>query len=88
MSAMKATQNTRKGIWLMAGSAAIFALQDGVSRHLGSNYSVYMVVMIRFWVFAAFVMLLAWRRYKQPFFPWSAVKWAKFRDETIAARAR
>lgn len=61
MSPMKTTQNTRKGIWLMAGSAAIFALQDGVSRHLGSNYSVYMVVMIRFWVFAAFVMLLAAR---------------------------
>ena len=56
------SQNTRAGIWLMCGSAAVFALQDGVSRHLGANYSIYMVVMIRFWFFAAFVLVLAARQ--------------------------
>lgn len=61
MTPMKTEQNTRLGIWLMAGSAAIFALQDGLSRHLGSLYPVDMVVMIRFWAFAAFVLVIAAR---------------------------
>lgn len=59
--AMQSTQNTRLGIWLMIASALVFAVQDGVSRHLGANYSVYMFVMVRFWFFAAFVMVLAAR---------------------------
>ncbi|MGB8814138.1 MAG: DMT family transporter [Paracoccaceae bacterium] len=58
---MKA-QNTRLGIWLMILTSFIFALQDGISRHLGGEYSVFMVVMIRFWFFAAFVMALAARQ--------------------------
>jgi len=56
-----AEQNTRLGIWLMVATTLIFALQDGISRHLGSTYNIYMVVMIRFWFFAAFVMALAAR---------------------------
>jgi drug/metabolite transporter (DMT)-like permease len=40
-------------------TSAIFAAQDGVSRHLGSHYNVMTVVMIRFWFFAAFVVALA-----------------------------
>jgi drug/metabolite transporter (DMT)-like permease len=52
-------QNTRLGIWLMIATSVVFAAQDGISRHLASNYSVMMVVMIRFWVFALFVMLVA-----------------------------
>ena len=31
----------------------VFAVQDGMSRHLGAAYSVMTVVMIRFWFFAA-----------------------------------
>lgn len=58
---MKTEQNTRLGIWLMIATSLIFALQDGISRHLGATYNVYMVVMIRFWVFAAFVSLIAMR---------------------------
>ena len=54
-------QNTRLGVWLMVATTIVFAVQDGISTHLASNYSVFMVVMIRFWVFAAFVMLLAAR---------------------------
>ncbi|MDP4033133.1 MAG: DMT family transporter [Pseudorhodobacter sp.] len=55
-------QNLRLGIALMIATSAIFALQDGLSRHLAGTYNVYMVVMIRFWFFAAFVIALASRQ--------------------------
>jgi len=55
-------QNLRLGIALMVATSAIFALQDGLSRHLAASYNVYMVVMIRFWFFAVFVMVLASRQ--------------------------
>ncbi len=58
---MKTTQNQRLGIYLMIATTIVFALQDGVSRHLGANNNVYMVVMIRFWFFALFVMAIAAR---------------------------
>ena len=40
----------------------VFALQDGISRHLAGEYNVLMVVMIRYWFFAGFVMLVAARK--------------------------
>ena len=52
-------QNTKAGIWLMIATSIVFAAQDGISRHLGTNYSVMMVVMVRFWVFALFVIAVA-----------------------------
>lgn len=55
-------QNTRLGIWLMVATTFVFALQDGISRHLATEYNVFMVVTIRFWVFAAFVIALAARK--------------------------
>lgn len=54
-------QNTRLGIWLMIATTLIFAAQDGISRHLAGAYNVQMVVMIRFWFFAVFVIALAAR---------------------------
>jgi drug/metabolite transporter (DMT)-like permease len=54
-------QNTKLGIWLMIFTATIFAAQDGISRYLAETYNVWMVVMIRFWVFAAVVLALAAR---------------------------
>lgn len=54
-------QNTRLGVWLMVATTLVFALQDGISSHLGANYNAFMVVMIRFWFFAAFVTVLASR---------------------------
>lgn len=54
-------QNLRLGILLMSLTSLIFALQDGMSRHLAANYNVYMIVMIRFWFFAGFVVLMAAR---------------------------
>ena len=59
---MQKPQNTKLGIILMSLTSFVFSLQDGISRHLAGEYNVYMVVMIRFWFFAAFVMALAARQ--------------------------
>ena len=59
---MSAGNDTRLGILLMVGTTLVFALQDGLSRHLASEYNVLMVVMIRYWFFAAFVIALAARK--------------------------
>jgi len=53
--------NTRAGISLMIAATFVFAMQDGISRHLAGEYNVLMVVMIRYWFFAAFVMAVASR---------------------------
>jgi len=55
-------QNTRLGILLMVVTTFVFAVQDGISRHLAGEYNVLMVVMIRYWFFAAFVMSVAARK--------------------------
>jgi drug/metabolite transporter (DMT)-like permease len=53
--------NTRRGVAFMAITAFIFAMQDGISRHLAGEYNVMMVVMIRYWFFAAFVIVVGGR---------------------------
>ncbi|MFW8633630.1 DMT family transporter [Cribrihabitans pelagius] len=55
------TNNVPAGILLMIAATVVFALQDGISRHLAGTYNTYMVVMVRYWFFAAFVVLLAAR---------------------------
>ncbi|ETX30457.1 DMT family transporter [Roseivivax isoporae] len=54
--------DTRLGIWLMVATTFVFAAQDGLSRHLAETYNVWMVVMIRYWFFAAFVIAIARRQ--------------------------
>ena len=56
---MSAGHNTRLGIVLMVGTTFVFAVQDGLSLHLSSAYNVYMVVMVRYWFFAAFVITIS-----------------------------
>jgi drug/metabolite transporter (DMT)-like permease len=56
------TSNPRKGILLMIAAVFAFAAQDGFSRHLAETYNTLMVIMVRYWFFAAFVLLLALRR--------------------------
>jgi drug/metabolite transporter (DMT)-like permease len=56
---MNAGHNTRLGIVLMVVTTFVFAVQDGLSLHLSSTYNVYMVVMVRYWFFAAFVMMIS-----------------------------
>ncbi|WP_377192585.1 DMT family transporter [Ruegeria meonggei] len=58
---MTQQNNSRAGILLMIAATVVFALQDGISRHLAGTYNTYMVVMIRYWFFAAFVIALAAR---------------------------
>ncbi|AXT28126.1 DMT family transporter [Ruegeria sp. AD91A] len=58
---MTQKNNVGAGIGLMVGATIVFALQDGISRHLAGTYNTYMVVMIRYWFFAAFVIALAAR---------------------------
>ena len=50
------------GIVLMVLTVLTFSTQDGFSRLLAGNYNTLMVVMVRYWVFGAFVMVLALRR--------------------------
>ncbi|MDK8872259.1 DMT family transporter [Paracoccus sp. SSJ] len=60
---LAAPRNDRQGtaILLICASALIFAAQDGISRYLGAAYSPIFVIMLRFWFFAAFVILLCAR---------------------------
>jgi len=55
-------QNNTLGIWLMIATAFVFAMQDGLSRHLAGEYNTLMIVMIRYWFFASFVIVVAWRK--------------------------
>ncbi len=58
---MTQPNNFPLGIGLMVATTIVFAVQDGLSRHLASEYNVLMVVMIRYWFFAAFVIAIARR---------------------------
>ena len=59
---MSAPQNNTLGIWLMIATAFVFAMQDGLSRHLAGEYNVFMIIMIRYWFFASFVIVVAARK--------------------------
>lgn len=63
---MTASKNPVLGIWLMIAAVATFAAQDGFAKHLAGAYSTLSIIMIRYWVFAAFVILLALRRPEGP----------------------
>jgi drug/metabolite transporter (DMT)-like permease len=55
-------QNTKRGIWMMMTAVIIFSAQDGITRHLTVLYPVQMIVMLRFWFFALFVIWLSSRQ--------------------------
>jgi len=46
----------------MIATSFVFAVQDGISRHLAAEYNTIMIVMIRYWFFAAFVIAIATRQ--------------------------
>ena len=58
---MSQGNNIPLGIMLMIATTIVFAVQDGLSRHLAGEYNVLMIVMIRYWFFAAFVIAIAKR---------------------------
>lgn len=68
---MTSSRNPTLGIWLMLAAVATFAAQDAFAKHLAGTYSTQMVIMIRYWVFAGFVVLLALR---QPGGPRAAIR--------------
>lgn len=51
--------NARLGIAFMVATTLVFAVQDGISRHLAGEYNVLMIVTIRYWFFGAFVIAIA-----------------------------
>mgnify|MGYP002525060973 CR=1 FL=1 len=51
--------NARLGIPLMIATTFVFAIQDGLSQYLAREYNTVVVVMIRYWFFAAFVIALS-----------------------------
>lgn len=51
--------NARLGIPLMIATTFVFAVQDGLSQYLAREYNTVMVVMLRYWFFAAFVIVLS-----------------------------
>lgn len=53
---------TGLAIILMCAVSLIFAVQDGLSRQLGSHYAPTFVVMLRYWFFAIFVIALVSRQ--------------------------
>jgi len=55
-------QDDRLGILLMVATTLVFAIQDGMSRYLAETYNIFMVVMVRYWFFAAFAVALTARR--------------------------
>nr|WP_252734587.1 DMT family transporter [Octadecabacter sp. B2R22] len=46
----------------MIAATFVMAVQDGFSRHLAGEYNVMMIVTIRYWFFAAFVIAIARRQ--------------------------
>lgn len=51
-----------QAIIVMCVVSFVFAIQDGLSRYLGTEYSPMFVVMIRYWFMALFVLAIASRR--------------------------
>lgn len=62
VTARPAQDRTGLAIFLMCAVSFIFALQDGFSRVLGTEYPPVLIVMIRYWVFALFVIALVSRQ--------------------------
>ncbi len=50
-----------QGLIFALTAVSIFAVQDGISKHLGQAYPPVFVAMIRYWFFAVFVLALATR---------------------------
>jgi drug/metabolite transporter (DMT)-like permease len=54
-------QDARRGLLFALLAILIFAAQDGISKHMAQTYPPVFVVMIRYWAFAAFVVVWAAR---------------------------
>ena len=52
---------TSLGIIFAIAAALVFSLQDGISKYMATQYNVFFVVMLRYWAFAAFVLVMSSR---------------------------
>jgi len=59
MSALTPKEANRLGLAFMFGAITVFSIQDGITRHLAAHYPPIVIVMIRYWAFAAFVIALS-----------------------------
>ncbi|MEL6980277.1 MAG: DMT family transporter [Pseudomonadota bacterium] len=57
-----ARENSIRGIGFFLAAMTVFALQDGLSAYLASQYAPIFVVMIRYWALAALVLAISARR--------------------------
>ncbi len=57
----RAMPSQSTGLLYALGAFTIFAVQDGISKHLGQYYPPVFVVMVRYWAFAVFAVILAAR---------------------------
>ena len=61
--ASPARDNVGRGILLAISAILVFSTQDAASKFLvQSDVSPYQMTMMRFWAFAGFALILAWRR--------------------------
>ncbi|MEM9196593.1 MAG: DMT family transporter [Pseudomonadota bacterium] len=61
--ALALAARNRRGIVYMIAAMAVFAAQDGMSRHLAEASNPVFVVALRYWALALFVIILAGRRH-------------------------
>jgi drug/metabolite transporter (DMT)-like permease len=54
--------NVGRGIALTLAAILVFSTQDATSKFLVQSVSPFQMTMMRFWAFAAFSLILAWRR--------------------------
>ena len=54
--------NASLGSMFFIGAMVVFATQDGISKYLALTYSVFFIVMIRYWAFGFFVLALSARK--------------------------
>ncbi|SES31711.1 Permease of the drug/metabolite transporter (DMT) superfamily [Rhizobium sp. NFR03] len=60
-TARRLMTSKRKGYLFVLVAILIFTLQDATSKHMGGLYPPVFITMIRYWAFAAFVLILAAR---------------------------
>ena len=56
---MAQSSSYTKGIILIIFANLVFASQDGITKYLAEQYHVFSIIMIRYWAFAAFVIILS-----------------------------
>jgi len=54
--------NASLGSLFFIGAMVVFATQDGISKYLALTYSVFFIVMVRYWAFGVFVLALSARK--------------------------